>query len=70
MDAIKGEVLVAASRFLPKCEHEVPLVSIEATVRHGGSYIPKLYAICAVCYTPFEREDAYGVPGIEHGEII
>lgn len=72
MDAIKGEVLVPQSRFLPKCEcvPPIPIVSIEKTDKYGDSYIPKLYAICALCYTMYERETSYGVSGIAHGKII
>lgn len=65
-DAVPREVLVPASRFLPKCDcnNPLPLVWLESW---GASLTAKLQVKCDWCGIPYEQELPYGVPGMEHG---
>lgn len=58
-DTIKGEVLVPASRFLPKCDCGVSehwLLVDSAVQRFGDSLIVKSAVRCLQCETDYEQE--------------
>lgn len=65
-DQIPGEVLVPASRFIPKCEHQEPEIARWFDT-YGESLILRVKVHCGRCYADYEQELPTGVPGIPSG---
>lgn len=68
-DTIKGEVLVPASRFVPRCECDPSPHPSAAITDRGGEYGIALFVACNRCMAPYEQELPQGVEGIEHGKV-